>query len=464
MKNLHALIMAAGKGTRMVSDRAKVLHSLCGVPMLQLIYRAAVALEPESVLVVIGYDAERVRMSLEGCPARFILQRQQLGTGHAVMVARDELSKYPGGDLLVLSGDTPRIRPGTLEKLVEYHRESGAATTLLTVHVPNPFGYGRILRDGSSQIRAIVEEKDASPEVKRITEINPGFYCFQISPLLESLAKLSNDNAQKEYYLTDLVEIQRREGRPVEAVLHDDCEELQGINSREQLADLSHSLGKEKNRRLMAAGVTLVAPEQTYIHLDVAVEKDVTIYPLVTLEGKTVIGEGSIIRSGTRISNSIVGPGVEVLDFCLISDCRIEEGSSIGPSAHLRDHSVVGKNCRIGNFVEVVRSTLGDESRAQHLAYLGDARIGSRVNIGAGVITCNYDGVHKNATIIEDNAFVGSDSQLIAPVRIGEGATVAAGSTITKDVPPGGLGIGRARQTVQRDWVRHRRSRIKTND
>ncbi len=448
----------------MVSNRAKVLHSLCGIPMLRMIYRAAAALEPENVFVVIGYDAERVRASLEGCPARFIVQRVQLGTGHAVIAARHDLEAYRGGDLLVLFGDTPRIKPQTLKKLAECHRHSGAACTLLTVHAPEPFGYGRIVRNGSGQIQAIVEEKDASPDVKRITEINPGVYCFQITPLLESLDRLTNDNAQSEYYVTDLVEIQRREGRAVNAILHDDYEELRGINSREQLADLSLSLGREKNRGLMASGVTLIDPDRTYIHLDVLIEKDVTIYPMVTLEGNTRIGEGSAIRPGSRISNSILGPNVEILDSCVISDCSIGEGCYIGPSCHLHDRTVIGKRSKIGNFVEVVRCTIGCETRVMHLAYLGDATVGKRVNIGAGVIVCNYDGQRKNATIIEDDAFVGSDSQLIAPIRIGKGALVAAGTTLTKDLPPGALGIGRAKPEIRRGWVERRRKRLESDD
>ncbi len=464
MKNLHVLIMAAGKGTRMVSNRAKVLHAVCGVPMLRMVYRSAAALEPENIFVVIGYDAERVRRSLEGCPAQFILQEVQLGTGHAVMVAREELEKHRCGDLLVLFGDAPCVRPETLSKLVEHHRGSGAATTLLTVRVPDPFGYGRILRDSHDQIQAIVEEKDASPAQKAITEINPGFYCFQIGPLIESLGKLSNRNAQGEYYITDLVEIQRRDGLVLNAVLHDDYDELRGINSREQLASLSLSLGEEKNRQLMAAGVTLIDPGRTYIHLDVAVEKDVTIYPMAVLEGNTSIGEGSVIRSGVRLSNAFIGPEVEILESCVITDCRVGEGSRIGPLAHLHDNSVVGRHCRIGNFVEIVRSNIDAETRAQHHAYLGDARIGKRVNIGAGVVTCNYDGLRKSATIVEDDAFVGTDVQLVAPVTIGRGAFVAAGSTITKDVPPGALGVSRARQQIRPGWSERRRKSGRSDD
>lgn len=456
MKDLSVLIMAAGKGTRMVSNRAKVLHSLCGVPILCLIYRAAARIDPEAIWVVIGQDAEQVRDSLAGLPAGFVLQPEQLGTGHALMMARGEIEKMHG-DLLVLSGDTPRLKPETLRSLVEHHRQNDASATLLTATAEDPFAYGRVLRNADGSIGAIVEEKDASPQQRAIREINAGFYCFKIPPLLEALGKLSNRNAQKEYYLTDLVEIQRRGGLRVEALLHHDFEELRGINTRSELAELGKALRAQKNQELMATGVTLVDPERTYIDLDVSIKKDVTIHPAVTLQGTTSIDEGAIIHSGTRITNSVIGPEVEILDSCLITDSEIGSGTVVGPCAHLRGHAVIGRKCRIGNFVEIKKSSLGDGTKAAHLAYLGDAAIGRDVNVGAGVITCNYDGVHKHATIIEDGAFIGTDSQLVAPVRIGRGAYVAAGSCITEDVPPGALGIARSRQTVKADWARRRK-------
>jgi bifunctional UDP-N-acetylglucosamine pyrophosphorylase/glucosamine-1-phosphate N-acetyltransferase len=461
MKDLSVLIMAAGKGTRMVSNHAKVLHILCGMPILRMIYRASASIDPEAIFVVIGQDAERVRGALEGLPAGFVLQQEQLGTGHALMMARPEIEKMHG-DLLVLSGDTPRLKPETLRDLVEHHRHSGASATLLTANAENPFAYGRVLRNADGSIRAIIEEKDASPEQRAIKEINAGFYCFKIAPLLDALGKLSNCNAQREYYLTDLVEIQRRSGLRIEALLHPDFEELRGINTRNELAELGKALRAQKNQELMAAGVTLVDPERTYIDLDVTIQKDVTIHPMVTLEGATRIGEGSIIHSGTRIANSVIGPEVEILDSCLITDSEVGPGTAVGPCAHLRGHAVIGRKCRIGNFVEIKKSTLGDGTKAAHLAYLGDATIGRNVNVGAGVITCNYDGAHKHATIIEDEAFIGTDSQLVAPVRIGRGAYVAAGSCITEDVPPGALGIARSRQTVKEDWVRRRKESKQT--
>ncbi len=456
MNDLRVLLMAAGKGTRMVSNRAKVLHPICGVPMLRLIYRAAAAIEPQDYLVVIGQDAERVKATLEGLPATFILQAEQLGTGHAVMMARSGFQDSPG-DLLVLSGDTPRLEPETLRTLVDHHRKSGAATTLLTAEAANPTGYGRILRNSSGQVEAIVEERDATPEQKTIREINAGFYCFHIKHLVNALDQITNQNAQGEYYLTDLVDIQRRRGLKIEGLRHRDFEELRGINTRKELAEVARMMRARKNDALMAAGVTLVDPERTYVDLEVAVEKDVTIHPLVTLEGSTQIGEGSTIHSGTRIANSVIGSAVEILESCLITDSIVGNGTSVGPCAHLRAHANIGERCRIGNFVEIKKSSLGNGTKAAHLAYLGDATIGSNVNIGAGVITCNYDGVRKHATIIEDEVFIGTDSQLVAPVRIGYGAYVAAGSCITEDVPPEALGIARSRQTNKEAWARRRK-------
>jgi bifunctional UDP-N-acetylglucosamine pyrophosphorylase/glucosamine-1-phosphate N-acetyltransferase len=456
MNNLCVLIMAAGKGTRMVSNRAKVLHTICGTPMLRLIHRAAAGLEPEKTFIVIGQDAERIRATMDGLPVGFILQPEQLGTGHAIMTSRPQIEQMQG-DVLVLSGDTPRLKTETLRKLIEHHRRSCAASTLLTAIAADPSGYGRILRGGQGRIEAIVEDKDATPDQRKIAEINAGFYCFRIPPLLEALQQISNRNAQGEYYLTDLVEIQQRRGLLVEGLLHSDWEELRGINTRKELAELAGAMRTQKNEELMLAGVTLIDPEHTYIDLDVVVEKDVRIHPMATLEGNTRVGEGSIIRSGTRVANSIIGPNVEILESCVIIDSEIGAGTMVGPCAHLRVHTVVGEKCRIGNFVEIKKSTLGAGTKAAHLAYLGDARIGRNVNIGAGVITCNYDGIHKSVTIIEDDVFVGTDSQLVAPVKIGQGAYIAAGSCITEDVPPGALGIARTRQTIKEEWVRRRK-------
>ena len=456
MKNLHALILAAGKGTRMVSNRAKVLHTVCGTPMVSLVYRAVAGLELGEILIVVGQDAERVQTAMKGLPAQFVVQADQLGTGHAVTAASEAIAKLTG-DVVVVFGDAPRIKTQTLKELVEHHRRSGAALTLLTTTMPDPFGYGRILRTPDGHIRSIIEEKDATPEQRKITEVNPGFYCFRIPQLVDSLKRLTNNNAQREYYITDLVEIEYSQGRCIETVPHADFEELRGINSRLELAEVSQLMRRRKNLELMASGVTLIDPDRTYIDLDVSVEKDVTIYPMVTLEGKTTIGEGSVIHSGSRIADSTVGPRVTVLNSCLITDTIIGQGTSVGPQAHLRDHARIGENCRIGNFVEVKKSTLGNGTKAAHLAYLGDATIGRNVNIGAGVITCNYDGYDKHRTVIEDGVFVGSDAQLIAPVTIGHGALIAAGATITRDVPADALAISRVPQEIRDGFAKRRR-------
>jgi len=454
MEDLCVLILAAGKGTRMVSNRAKVLHKICGIPMLGMIYRAAARLRPAEILVVIGHDADKVREILSGFRASFVLQREQFGTGHAVRAARAELKKHRG-DVLVILGDTPRIKTETLKKLIKRHRTLGGAATLLTTSTPDPTGYGRIVRNDKGNIEAIIEEKDATPAQRRITEINPGFYCFKIPPLMEALRELSNDNAQGEYYLTDLVAIQRQRGMQVNAILHEDFEELRGINSRKELAELSTALGKQKKLSLMNAGVTFIDPDKTYVELDVKVAKDVVLYPMVTLEGNTQIGEGSVVRSGTRIADSIVEEAVEILDSCVVTDSKIRKSATVGPFSHIHSRTTLGEGCRIGNFVEVTRSAIGDGTSVGHHAYLGDAKLGQNVNIGAGVITCNFAGARKHATIIGNHAMVGADSQLIAPVKIGREAMIAAGSTITDDVPPGALAISRVDQFNKAGWINH---------
>jgi bifunctional UDP-N-acetylglucosamine pyrophosphorylase/glucosamine-1-phosphate N-acetyltransferase len=456
MENLSVLIIAAGKGTRMKSERAKVLHPLCGKSMLRLVYAAAAGLAPAHTFVVIGQDADRVRAAMDGLPAQFILQGEQLGTGHAVMAAGGEISRQQG-DLLVLFGDAPLIKTETLRRLVQHHQRSGADMTLLTAHTPTPFGYGRILRDAGGAIRSIVEEKDATEEQKKITEVNPSLYCFKIPLLMESLKSLTNNNAQREYYLTDIVEIQLRAGRTVETIVHEDFQELRGINTRSELAEVAAFLRTKKNNELMAAGVTLIDPQQTFIDLDVHVAKDVTIYPMVTLEGETSVEEGTTIRSGTRIVDSRIGANVEILDCCLIAESTVGDETTVGPFAHVRKETWIGGHCRIGNFVEIKKSRVSDGVKAAHLIYLGDAEIGRAANIGAGTITCNFDGFKKSETIIEEEAFIGTDSQLVAPVRIGRGAYVAAGSCITEDVPADSLAIARSRQTVKQGWVRRRR-------
>ena len=456
MQPLNILIIAAGKGTRMKSSRAKVLHRLCGKSMVRLVYESAAGLKADGILVVVGQDADLVRAELAGLPAEFLLQAELLGTGHAVMAAAEALAQK-GGDVLVLFGDAPLIKTETLRRLLDRHRRSGADTTLLTVQTAAPHGYGRILRDAGGRILGIVEEKDASPEQRKISEVNPSFYCFKIPPLLEALNSLTHDNAQKEYYLTDVVGIQARAGRSLETLPHGDFQELRGVNTRRELAELAAALRLDKNDALMASGVTLIDPDRTYVDLDVAVARDAIIYPMVCLEGNTSVGEGTTIHSGSRIVNACIGAGVEILDCCLIVESTVGDHAVVGPFAHIRKEAWIGPRCRIGNFVEIKKSRLDEGVKAAHLAYLGDAEIGRDVNIGAGTITCNYDGVRKNPTIIEEGAFIGTDSQLVAPVRVGRGAYVAAGSCITEDVPPDALAIARSRQTIKEGWARRRK-------
>ena len=449
MKRLCALILAAGKGTRMVSDRAKVLHAVCGQPMLRMVYDAAACLRPDEIFVVIGQDADRVRGALGGRAATFIVQEPQLGTGHALICARDELKRRKG-DVLVLSGDTPRIKPSTLNRLIERHRSTRAVTTILTTEPPDPFGYGRVVRKSDGSVLAIVEEKDATPEQKKIREINAAMYCFQIPALIDALARLSSDNAQKEYYLTDVIGIHSGDGGRIEAVIHNSYEELQGINNRRELAKLSKDLWHEYAGHLMAGGVTLMDPDQTYIDPQVAIAKDSVIFPHVKLEGATTIGEGCVIRSGVRVTDSEIAARTELLDQCVVTDSIIGEGSVIGPCCHIHSETVIGAGCHIGSLVEVNNSKIGQRTRACHLSYLGNAIIGGDVSIGSGTITCDFDGQRKNVTIVQDGATIGSGCQLIAPVTIGRNASVAAGSRVAEDVRAGDSDIARGREPSRR--------------
>jgi bifunctional UDP-N-acetylglucosamine pyrophosphorylase/glucosamine-1-phosphate N-acetyltransferase len=453
MPDIHIVILAAGKGTRMKSSLPKVLHHAAGLSLIDHVLRAADTLRPSSVTVVVGHEAETVREALrKRLGLRFALQEPQLGTGHALLQAEPELTDAHG-TLLLLSGDVPLLRGETLRTLVAKHTTCGAAATVLTAEVERPEGYGRIVRDGSGRMTAIVEHKDASPAEREIREINSGVYAFDLQPLFGALREIGSSNAQGEYYLPDLVRIYRSRGFTVETVVLEDAREILGVNSRKELADVATILKTTKNETLMAAGVTIVDPATTFIGPDVEVGPDTIIHPGVYLEGRTRIGSGCQINSGVRIVDSTLADGVIVNNFCVITESQIAAGARIGPFAHIRPQSNVGEDAHIGNFVELKKTTLGRGSKANHLAYLGDATIGERVNVGAGTITCNYDGTHKHPTIIEDGAFIGSDSQLIAPVRIGRGAYVAAGSSITDDVPPGSLAIARGKQVNKEGWV-----------
>jgi bifunctional UDP-N-acetylglucosamine pyrophosphorylase/glucosamine-1-phosphate N-acetyltransferase len=452
MSDTHIVILAAGKGTRMKSAAPKVLHAAGGLPLIEHVLKAADALRPATTVLVIGHLADRVKTALAKRPGlRFALQEPQLGTGHALLQAEPHL-EGASGTVVLLSGDVPLLRAETLERLVRQHESAGAAATVLTARVSGPHEYGRIVREGG-RIAAIVEHKDATPAQRAIDEINSGIYAFALEPLFDALRSIGSANAQGEYYLPDLVGIYRSQGKAVETVVLDDARQILGVNSRKELADVSAILKTTKNDALMANGVSIVDPATAYIDPDVEIGTDTTIHPNVYLEGRTRIGSNCVIHAGVRIVDSTIDDGVVIKNYCVITESHLAAGAEVGPFAHLRPHSDIGENARVGNFTELKKTSLGKGSKASHLSYLGDAVIGEKVNVGAGTITCNYDGTHKHQTVIEDGAFIGSDSQLVAPVRVGKGAYIAAGSSIVEDVPAGALGIARGKQINKPGWV-----------
>lgn len=441
-KALDVLILAAGLGTRMRSNLAKVLHRIDGRPLINHVCRTAAALAPHKVYVVIGHQGEDVEAAvleeLDSEHAEFVWQKQQLGTGDAVNSAREFLQNE-NSTLLVLSGDVPMIRVETLAALVQQHlnhRGKGAACTVLTVKLDDPAGYGRIVRDAEGLFERVVEQKDATEEERKIREINSGIYCFDTQKLFDALSKVQNDNAQGEYYLTDVPGLLRAAGEDISLYHHTDAREVFGINNRVELADLERTLCRRTISKMMLDyGVTFIDPKSAYISERASIGRDTVIYPNVTIEGETVIGDGCTIRSGTRITNSRIGYGVSILDNCVVTDSEISNSCTIGPFAHLRGHAKMEEKAKVGNFVELKKTILGRNSKASHLTYLGDATIGESTNIGAGTITCNYDGKNKHATNIGNNVKIGSDTMLIAPVKVGDGAMTGAGSVVTKDIP-----------------------------
>jgi bifunctional UDP-N-acetylglucosamine pyrophosphorylase/glucosamine-1-phosphate N-acetyltransferase len=458
LNQTHIVVLAAGQGTRMKSNLPKVLHHIAGKPMIERVLQTASVVEPDTITVIVGYKADVVRDKLvNNQNVRFALQEPQLGTAHALQQAEPFLAGREG-TVVLLSGDVPLLSAGTLSRLVETHRGSGAAATVVTATVDRPYGYGRIVRT-RGRISRIVEERDASPTQRKIQEINSGIYAFDLAPLFDALRGIASQNAQGEFYLTDLIAIYRRRKLPVETLLIDNAQEIRGINSRSELAEVSRLVRQKKNEELMAAGVTLVDPATTYIDPDAEIAADTVIHPGVVIEGRTRVGAACEIQAYVRISDSEIGDKVTINSFCLISGAQVAQGAAIGPFAHLRPGSSVGENAKIGNFVELKNTSLGPRSKANHLSYLGDATIGADVNVGAGTITCNYDGVNKHRTVVGDGAFIGSDSQLIAPVTVGEGAYVGAGSSITDDVPAGALGIARGRQSNKEGWAERRKGR-----
>ena len=457
MSLIHVVVLAAGRGTRMKSAAPKVLHRAAALPLIEHVLRAAEAILPTTTVVVVGHQGDELRRALSNRSGlRFALQEPQLGTGHALLQAGPLLAEATG-TLLLLSGDVPLLRGETLAGLLERHHQRSAAMTVLTARLDAPDGYGRIVRQ-KGQIDGIVEHKDASNEERQIQEINSGIYAFDLAPLFGALRELGSGNAQGEYYLPDLVRIYRARGLAVESVTVNDPREVLGVNSRRELADVTAIINRQRNDALMDAGVTLIDPATVYVGPDVTVGADTVIHPGVHLEGRTRIGGRCEIHSGVRIVDSIVDDEVTINNFCVIVSSTISRGAEIGPFARMRPETNIGEGVHIGNFVELKKTSIGRGSKASHLSYLGDSTIGERVNIGAGTITCNYDGTRKSPTVIEDGAFIGSDSQLVAPVRIGKDAYVAAGSSITEDVPAGSLAIARSKQVNKEGWVARNRT------
>ena len=445
---LKTLILAAGKGTRMKSEMPKVIHKVNGVPMISKIIDVLSKLNPEENILILGHKKEEV-LKVVGENCDYVLQTEQLGTGHAVIQAKEKLQDYDG-DVMVLCGDTPLLKESTLKSLYEYHKESNAVTTILTSIYENPFGYGRIVKE-NGLVKAIVEEKEASEEIKKIKEVNAGVYCFNSKELFKALDKINNNNEKGEYYLTDIIGIQVAEDKKVQSFVLEDNLEILGVNSKVELAQASKVLRERKNRELMEDGVILIDPENTYVEESVEIGKDTVLYPGVFLQGTTVIGENCELIGNTRIIDSTLGDNIRV-ESSVIEESVLEEGVTMGPFAHLRPKSHLKEKVHIGNFVEVKKSTLEKGVKAGHLTYLGDAQVGENTNIGAGTITCNYDGVNKFKTVIGKEVFIGSDTMLVAPVNIGEKALVGAGSVITKDVPNNSLAVSRSKQIIKTDW------------
>jgi bifunctional UDP-N-acetylglucosamine pyrophosphorylase / glucosamine-1-phosphate N-acetyltransferase len=442
---LDVLILAAGLGTRMKSARAKVLHKIGGLPLITHVGRTAMSLNPRRIYVIVGHQAAEVESAVKeefGELAQFVMQAEQRGTGDAVMSARSYLENSDSL-VVVLSGDVPLLKADTLDSFIGEHQKSGAVCSVLSVRLENPTGYGRVVRDGNDQFARIVEQKDATEEERQIKEINSGIYCFAADKLFAALARVEPTNEQGEYYLTDVPKILLADGEKVNVYLHSDAREVYGVNTRAELAEFENLLRRNTVRKLMIeGGVTFIDPSHTYISAEAEIGRDCIIYPDVAIEGKTTIGKNCEIRSGTRITNSSIGDNVTIKDHCIIIDSTVESNCSVGPFAHLRMNAVLEENSVVGNFVEVKKSRLGRNSKSMHLTYLGDATIGERTNIGAGTITCNYDGKDKHETIIEDDVKIGSDTMLVAPVRVGKGSITAAGSVVTEDVPPDSLVAG----------------------
>ncbi len=446
--NITAVILAAGEGKRMYSKLPKVLHKLCGLAMVEHVINSAKEIGCEEPIVVIGHGADKLKQTISD--VKFVMQEVQQGTGHAVMQADDYIND---GDILVLYGDTPLVSSEKLKEMYQFHKQGGYGVTVLTADLDNPSGYGRIVRNRDDLIEAIVEDKDANQEVKTINEINSGMYFFDGPELKKALKKLTNDNAQKEYYLTDCLHIIRAEGYKIAAFKTNDPTEIMGVNNKLQLAEATEIMKKRILKSHMLAGVTIIDPNDTYIDKTVKIERDVTIYPGCMLEGNTVIDEDCLIGPNTRIRDSILDKGINAQNSVII-ESKIGEGTTVGPFAYLRPGNVIGKHAKIGDFVEMKNSSFGDYSKASHLTYVGDGDVGSNVNLGCGVVFVNYDGKKKYRSTVEDNCFVGCNVNLVAPVTVKKDSYIAAGTTVTESVPESSLAIGRVRQENKVDWIK----------
>jgi bifunctional UDP-N-acetylglucosamine pyrophosphorylase/glucosamine-1-phosphate N-acetyltransferase len=455
---LAIAIMAAGKGTRLKSGHPKVLHEVGGKPLLAHVIAAATQVVPaQDVYAIIGHEADRVRQAVASSGVKFVEQKPQKGTGHALMVARDALSAYD--QVIVLYGDAPLITPATITHLRDFHTARRAAMTILTGHLEDPTGYGRVIRKSakSDEVQAIVEEKAATPAQKKIHEINSGTYAFAVAPLFRNIDKLGSNNAHAEFYLTDMAGVLRKAEARVVAIAAADPHEVLGGNTRAELVEIDQHMRLAKCQQLMRDGVTVFYPQTCVIDADVEIAADTVIEPFVQILGSSCVGSDCRIRSYSVIRNTAIGDGVMVLPGCVMDDARVEKNAVVGPYSRLRPGSEIGEGAHVGNFVETKKTRLGKGSKANHLSYLGDAEIGEGVNVGAGTITCNYDGVRKHTTVIEDGVFVGSDSTLVAPVRLSKGSYIGAASCITDDVPEDSLAIGRARQITKPGWMKQKR-------
>lgn len=457
-KKFIALVLAAGKGTRFKSDKIKVLHPVLGKPMIHLVVDCLFALRPEAVYVVVGYQKDAVMQEKYSHPVGFIHQKKQLGTAHAVLAAKKTLQSHKEKDLLVINGDLTLIRPETLRSMIKQHQRDGNTMTFLSAEMENPTGFGRVTYQDNGWIR-IFEEKDATPSQRMIKEVNVGVYLFKIEYLLKALPRISNKNIKGEFYLTDIIEVlSKTEGRvgvhkaPAE-------QEIVGINDRYELAKAVEVLRRRKIKSLAAGGVTIYDPSTTWIDLDVKIGRDTEIYSSVILEGKTVIGRGCKLFPFVHVRDSRIGSGTKILTSSVIEESKIEGNAQVGPFTHLRPKSTVKSGAKVGNFVEMKNTVFGRGSKAGHLSYIGDSEVKDNVNIGAGTITCNYDGKRKHKTIIEEGAFIGSGTELVAPVKIGKDSYVGAGSTITNNVSSGALAVSRSKQVEKPGWAKKKRKR-----